>query len=166
MDNKEREVDLYRDTPLRYLGYTNEVGEAFRNTVPKKVVWFSYLVASGYVIADTFHKASKVYKMDTTLDKNKNLLLSATDTLLWQGLASIIIPGFTINRICAGVRFLQMRNILNLKGPWISTAIGLASIPLIIRPIDLSVENMMDSTYRKWTGYYPHYGESIQREKD
>jgi len=24
------EVDIYRDTPLRYLGYANEVGEAFR----------------------------------------------------------------------------------------------------------------------------------------
>ena len=24
------EVDIYRDTPLRFMGYANEVGEAFR----------------------------------------------------------------------------------------------------------------------------------------
>ena len=27
-DNKE--VDIYRDTPVRFLGYANEVGESFR----------------------------------------------------------------------------------------------------------------------------------------
>ena len=27
------EVDIYRDTPLRYAGYANEVGEAFRALV-------------------------------------------------------------------------------------------------------------------------------------
>ena len=27
------EVDLYRDTPVRFLGYANEVGEAFRALV-------------------------------------------------------------------------------------------------------------------------------------
>ena len=26
-------VDIYRDTPVRYLGYANEVGEAFRALV-------------------------------------------------------------------------------------------------------------------------------------
>jgi fission process protein 1 len=34
MDSKKndstQEVDLFRDTPVRYMGYANEVGEAFR----------------------------------------------------------------------------------------------------------------------------------------
>lgn len=46
-----------------FLGYANEVGEAFRSLVPKSVVWFSYVVASGYVLADTVHKGAKVYKV-------------------------------------------------------------------------------------------------------
>ena len=29
----ESEVDIYRDTPVRFLGYANEVGEAFRALV-------------------------------------------------------------------------------------------------------------------------------------
>lgn len=30
--------DLFRDTPLRYLGY--EVGEAWRALVPSRTLWF------------------------------------------------------------------------------------------------------------------------------
>lgn len=55
---------------------------------------------------------------------------------------------------------MQRRNVrYSLKSRWISTAVGLASIPLIIRPIDLTVEDAMDATFRKWTGYHPHHGE-------
>ena len=42
-----------------------------------------------------------------------------------------------------------------LRSPWISTLVGLASIPMIIRPIDMLVEDSMNSTYRQWTGYRP-----------
>ena len=31
--SEEKEVDIYRDTPVRLLGYANEVGEAFRALV-------------------------------------------------------------------------------------------------------------------------------------
>lgn len=49
-----------------FLGYTNEVGEAFRSTVPKSVVWLSYIIASGYVIADTLHKGRKEFEVGRT----------------------------------------------------------------------------------------------------
>ena len=38
------EVDIYRDTALRYMGYANEVGEAFGPIVPAWIVPFSYVV--------------------------------------------------------------------------------------------------------------------------
>ncbi|XP_008545223.1 mitochondrial fission process protein 1 [Microplitis demolitor] len=156
MDNKNTEVDIFRDTSLRYLGYTNEVGEAFRSIVPKSIVWMSYVIASGYVIADTAHKGIKEYEKIGKEDKNKRIILSASDTLIWQSFASVIIPGLVINRICAGVRFMQ-KNAKSpvMRNPWVSTIVGLISIPLIIRPIDDGVERTMDSTYRQWTGYHP-----------
>ena len=40
------EVDLYRDTPLRYAGYSNEVGEAFEAFLPEWGVAASYGLAS------------------------------------------------------------------------------------------------------------------------
>ena len=59
--NETKEVDIYRDTPLRLLGYANEVGEAFRALVSVKFVIGTYGVASAYVLADTYDKASKVF---------------------------------------------------------------------------------------------------------
>ncbi|XP_076236687.1 mitochondrial fission process protein 1 [Calliopsis andreniformis] len=156
MKETKGEVDLYRDTPVRYLGYANEVGEAFRPIVPRSVVWFSYVVASGYVLADTIDRGLKVYRRDPTSGKIKNTMFSMTDTLLWQSFASVIIPGFTINRICAAVQFVQNRtNNVALKNKWISTIVGLISIPFIIHPIDNAVEDVMNVTYRKWVGYRP-----------
>ena len=29
-EEDKKEVDIYRDTPVRFLGYANEVGESFR----------------------------------------------------------------------------------------------------------------------------------------
>lgn len=97
-----------------------------------------------------------VYQKIGKEDKNKRIILSASDTLIWQSFASVIIPGLVINRICAGVRFMQ-KNAKSpvMRNPWVSTIVGLISIPLIIRPIDDGVERTMDSTYRQWTGYHP-----------
>ena len=64
------------------------------------------------------------------------------DTLIWQGLASVIIPGFTINRVCAFSRLLLSRRIFRTLLPspvlrrWTVTAVGLGCIPFIIEPID------------------------------
>lgn len=81
----------------------------------------------------------------------KNIVVSMSDTLLWQSFASVIVPGFTINRICAAVQFIQKKsNNVSLKNRWIPTIIGLASIPLIIHPIDNLVEETMNVTYRRW----------------
>ncbi len=74
------------------------------------------------------------------------------DTLLWQGLASVAIPGFTINRICwafGGV----LRKTTSLPSPvrkWTTTAVGLGAIPFIIKPIDRSVDFMMNKTVRRY----------------
>ena len=64
------------------------------------------------------------------------------DTLIWQGLASVVIPGFTINRICALTRLLLLSQpVVRMRRPaalqkWVVMAVGLGSIPLIIEPID------------------------------
>lgn len=76
----------------------------------------------------------------------KKTVFVAVDTLTWQMLASVIIPGFTINRICAVSNFL-------LKNPskWAVTVIGLFAIPFIVKPIDDFVDKVLDETMRKYT---------------
>jgi len=49
---------LWRDTPLRLLGYANETGESFRHIYPRMVTP-SYIIAYMYTLADTQDKAVK-----------------------------------------------------------------------------------------------------------
>ncbi|KAJ7309549.1 hypothetical protein JRQ81_007598 [Phrynocephalus forsythii] len=156
MGSREKEepppVDLYRDTWVRYLGYANEVGESFRAIVPVSLVWASYGVATIYVTADAVDKGKKAA---TATPKEEGRAAQATvavvDTFVWQSLASVIIPGFTINRICAASLYLMGRTTrwpLSVR-KWATTAVGLSAIPFIIKPIDRSVDFLMDSSLRK-----------------
>lgn len=94
--------------PIVFIGYANEVGEAFRVWVHVNWVRFSYVVATGYVITDTYDKSAKMYKREwpTPSVRQQKVAIAAIDTLCWQGLASVVIPGFTINRICSATGWL------------------------------------------------------------
>ncbi|KAE8634036.1 hypothetical protein XENTR_v10002180 [Xenopus tropicalis] len=136
---KPSEKDLYRDTWVRYLGYANEVGEAFRALVPKALVWASYGVATAYVTADAADKGKKAANSSReSPDRTKQITVAVVDTFIWQALASVAIPGFTINRICAASLYL-MGQVTRWPLParkWATTAVGLSAIPIIITPID------------------------------
>ncbi|CRL05545.1 CLUMA_CG018260, isoform A [Clunio marinus] len=144
----KKEYDIYRDSLLRYLGYSNELGESFRPLIKKSYVHASYAVAIAYVFADTADKSLKSYEKDKNLIKSVKI---GSDVVIWQMLASVMIPGFTINRICwtvgKGLKYSKFKHPL---GKWIPTIVGLLSIPLIIRPIDRGVDFLMDETFRKY----------------
>eukprot|EP00980_Cylindrotheca_fusiformis_P006631 scaffold1390_cov138-Cylindrotheca_fusiformis.AAC.34 len=156
------EYDIFRDSPLRYLGYSNEVGEAFRYQVPKFVIP-SYIVAFGYCTADAVTSGYDAYNKATDMGSStatSDSLVSAVDTMLWQSLASVTIPGATINLIVKASRFAVARSPAALPGlvsTWLPTVTGLGSVPLIISPIDRAVDLFMDSTFRKiqWTQTAP-----------
>ncbi|KAM9281364.1 mitochondrial fission process protein 1 [Morus bassanus] len=149
------EPDVYRDTWVRYLGYANEVGESFRPLVPVSVVWASYGVATAYVTADAIDKgqrAATAHAQDPA--QATRVAVAVVDTFVWQSLASVAIPGVTINRLCAASLALLgtlTRWPLPLRR-WTTTALGLAAIPLIITPIDRTVDFLMDSSLRKLYG--------------
>ncbi|EFC40614.1 predicted protein [Naegleria gruberi] len=67
------EYDLYKHSIVRYLGYTNEVGEAFRSFLPKSIVNFTYIVASGYALADAVDKGYKQYKLQSNNNITSNI---------------------------------------------------------------------------------------------
>ncbi|NXK41890.1 MTFP1 protein, partial [Piprites chloris] len=169
------EADVYRDTWVRYLGYANEVGESFRALVPVPLVWASYGVATAYVTADAIDKGRRAATVSATpspptdppspipltpvspqahAQDPTQVGVAVVDTFVWQGLASVAIPGFTINRLCTASLALLgtlTRWPLPLRR-WATTALGLAAIPLIITPIDRTVDFLMDSSLRKLYG--------------
>ena len=79
------------------------------------------------------------------------------DALLWQTLASVLIPGKFINIVTAGcVKVFRsesnsfINSLPKAVRTWSPTMIGLATIPFIIHPIDTAVDALFDNTLRKW----------------
>ncbi|ELU02147.1 hypothetical protein CAPTEDRAFT_168727 [Capitella teleta] len=160
-----KERDLFRDTPVRYLGYANEVGEAFRALMHVTWVRATYCVACAYVCADANDKKNK-QKWPNAEEYNRQRKHAIIDTLLWQGFASVAIPGFTINRICwAAARILRdaIPDVPPNLRKGVVTAMGLCAIPFIIQPIDRSVDWAMERTYRKYT--QPRLADSLLHHK-
>jgi fission process protein 1 len=153
-ENGKVEHNIFRNSLLRYLGYANEVGESFRYQFPKFVTP-SYIVAFGYCFADAatsghsaFDEATKKGSPTAAVDS----VVATVDTLIWQSLASVMIPGAIINAAVRASRFAVSRSPMVLPAmvsTWAPTAIGLGSVPLIIHPIDNAVDFLMDSTVRQ-----------------
>jgi len=99
------------------------------------VVNCTYGVAGAYVCSDAAWRVRA---------SPRNPAVEAADTLLWQGLASIALPGLVINRIVWAVARAAP------PPSRIPTLAGLAAIPLIIRPIDYVVDMLLDETVRKY----------------
>jgi fission process protein 1 len=151
-------VDVLRDTYWRYLGYANELGECARPLVRPLFVHGSYAIAGAYVFADALSKSHKNYN-DTHASSSDTwrwhkAIFTSMDVVSWQLAASVIIPGFTINRIVKVSSLLLQRSLRTRKIPltpflqntvrFAPSAIGLASIPFIIHPIDHGVTVAMD----------------------
>lgn len=93
--------------PTSLLGYANEVGEAFKMFLSKKLYLGTYAVASAYCLADAgLHGHEAVahrYPARPPWPGHPSWVgtTAFADAALWQGMASVVIPGFTINRLVA-----------------------------------------------------------------
>ena len=169
-------ADLYRETPVRLLGYANEVGESFQFQAPQ-FVGPSYFLAYAYCVADSISKGFDQYGREGG-NFTPEVFTTFLDCLIWQCLASVIIPGNIIGffvrtssklingseddedeskktkpkkTISFGKKAKEEPKVDQLAGikRFAPTLIGLTSIPFIISPIDSGVEFLMDSTYRQ-----------------
>ena len=134
-----RNPERLREGLVRYLGYANEVGESFRPLMSARLaVNASYGIAGSYVIADAAWRSQ-------VPPKGRSATVEAADTLIWQGLASVAIPGYVINRLVwAAGRFGPPQS-----RAWLPTVFGLACIPFIVQPIDHGTDVLLNGTLRR-----------------
>jgi fission process protein 1 len=149
----KKPVDLYRETPLRYLGYANEVGESFAAFLPNWGVPASYAVAATYVMMDTIDKTKKKYDETNDLDEAGKV---AIDTCTWQMLASVFWPGSFIRLVVAASTPHQFQGFVFKELDYVPTIIGLLTIPLIVKPIDEAVDRIMKNSVSKILYDDPH----------
>jgi fission process protein 1 len=127
------------------------------------------MVAFGYCLADATTSGYRAYnnstiKTDASDDARAvvDATVASVDTLLWQSMASVAIPGFVIHQIVKWSRFgiqkiasasispHKHRPRIMMMTTWGPTMLGLASIPLIIKPIDMFVDEVMENTFRTY----------------
>ena len=143
-------------------GYANEFGEAFRTHIPRLIYLGSYGVASTYCLADSIDKGRRYYQESSNLNsylQKRKAIEIMVEAAMWQGLASVIIPGFTINRICAASRFTLKRCARTMPPRaqmWVTTLVGLSAIPVIIKPIDRWVHGALN-TVNAWISAWGAY---------
>lgn len=153
--DKNKEFNVFRDTPVRYLGYCNEVGESFRYQFPRFVTP-SYIISFGYCCADAGQAGWRVWSSSSTDEptRQSESLRAMVDTVVWQSTASVLVPGFTINCLVKASRWIVRRPPVQAALPavvfqWFPTAMGLGSIPFIVHPIDHMTDILLDETLRK-----------------
>jgi len=112
------EKDIYRETPVRLLGYADEIGETFRPSIHVSWVPVIYDIASAYVLANTLDKTLNMSKRPFVNDSKKyhEVFIAGIETLIEQNFAPVIVPGVTINRICVlSVYVLKYTSSFQLK---------------------------------------------------
>jgi len=230
---EEEEYDIWRDSLLRYLGYSNELGEALRPVLPAAYL-ASYGLAFAYVFADSIDKGGRADKAKRrklakntflTLDKGceglltkedmkyafKKLktpvsdsdidsyfaeigisgsevinmeqfmaafdkedeklvsiveqmekpsddaggllanpsLVAGGDALIWQVIASVALPGFTINRFVTLAEVgCEGQAAANIIAEYLPTVLGLSLIPVVCKPLDELADVGLDATLR------------------
>jgi len=191
-DGEEKsEYDPLRDGPPRYLGYSNELGEAFASWLFPGGVTLSYAVAVSYVLFDTWDKYKKTLddaqrklsngNLPETVDKEELITTigveRGVDTLVWQLLASVAIPGYTIHTVVGIVKNIVQKmfsseDIRHTVGTGcdnlgiapdaafllieksLPTFVGLLTIPFIVHPIDSAVHALLNLSLRKYLRFY------------
>lgn len=146
-----KEYDIYKDSYLRYLGYSNEIGEAFRKVTSRGFVAFTYLLEFGYFAGDTFHKGHKAYH-DCKDHENQiyHVIKHSGYTILWQFFATCLIPPLAIHLVVGRTHnYLTRRNFSANSIRYIPLSLGLIMIPLFNIYIDPIVGDTLDNLFEK-----------------
>ncbi|TDL29152.1 hypothetical protein BD410DRAFT_735881 [Rickenella mellea] len=137
----------------RYIAYTSDVGEAFRPVVPPWVVTSAYGISWLYLVGDVSFETWKAKRQGPTaleaahFSESTRLGLVAVKRSIFQSVASMALPAFTIHTVVAQSK----RAWVKAKSPrlkaWGPTVTGLAVVPLLPYLFDHPVEKVTDHAF-------------------
>jgi len=134
----------------RYVAYTSDVGEAFRPVIAPWVVAAAYAVSWTYLAGDVAYETYKAKRRGpspleaATYSEPTRLTMVAVQRSVFQSVASMALPAFTIHTV---VR-MAPRLFKNAKSPrvkaWGPTVTGLSVVPILPYLFDHPVENVTE----------------------
>ncbi|TYJ52686.1 hypothetical protein B9479_006692 [Cryptococcus floricola] len=133
----------------------SDVGEAFRPVVPPWVVTAAYGVSWAYLIGDvsfTTYKSSQLGPSPleaANISEPTRLSMVAVKRTVFQGLASMALPAFTIHTAVryAGRAFAKSGNVTARR--WGPTVVGIGIVPALPYLFDHPVEQATDAVFEK-----------------
>lgn len=138
----ERSSDLFRKPPGRWLGYYHVLGNALPTWAisPIAKLWM-FRTTVTYVAFDTVYNAID--------NRRPNPVLKAADALIWQGLASILLPGLVIGGVARGSNILmETLKVAKPMNRFIPLGLVILTLPLFGNAMDQVVDTVMDNTTR------------------
>lgn len=166
----EKETDVFRDTGLRYLGYANDFGEAFRSIIGPVWAHRTYWIAGAYAAADSLSKGKDAFKEakgESFHDRVLHFLGGVLDAGVFHFIASITVPPMIIRALQEKiVGSMPQRMAKTAIGKSLPVAAGLAIIPLIVKPVDWAAEKFLDMTIRPALGRPNYFHDSHKHEAE
>jgi len=130
---------------LRYTAYTSDFGESFRPLVHRRIVQTTYGISWAYVLGDVGWEGYKAHAHQK--QPPREVAAVVTERLLFQSLASMIIPAFMIH---TQVKFFQkVCKRVGRFNKWGPTFAGLVLVPFLPLIIDHPVETTLHWVKKK-----------------
>ncbi len=149
----KRQRDIYKDTPVRYLGFTNELGAAVSHVcagskgIIGKIPGLSWIPAIGYIVFDV---ADKFKKGEDGTGKKPSFRTGGSE-LCAQLLQSVALPTLVIKGTQTVVKKacdkIAKNPALKSDGKWgkiITTGVSLAVLFATIKPVDKVAETIIN----------------------
>lgn len=143
----------------RYLAYTSDVGEAARPVVHPNIVRLTYGISWGYVLVDVGLEARKA-KIAT--NDETAVIRHASERLIFNALASMILPMFTIHGVVHQMQKLTIKSASTFARSAIPSLSGLAVIPFLPFMFDKPVEMVVERAFNTLWPYEKAYREHHQ----
>ncbi len=155
--------DKFKDTPVRYLGFTNELGAAFSEVctgasgIARHIPALSYIPAIGYISCDVFDK----YKKGEDGTGEKPSVKMGARELVSQVLGSVLLPTALIMGVQKGVKAIAKKVAPKLPENIVGTftknngrlgkigtvIVSLAALLMATKPIDKLVDKGIEKVF-------------------
>ncbi|KLO15755.1 hypothetical protein SCHPADRAFT_902127 [Schizopora paradoxa] len=157
----------------RYIAYTSDVGEAFRPVVKPWVVTAAYGVSWLYLAGDVGFETWKAQRKGPTpleaasFTESQRLALVAAKRGIFQAIASMALPAFTIHTIVKQSARLFKKTVNPRTKAWGPTLTGLAVVPILPylydAPVEAATEFVFEMFEEKW---YHRVAAARRREEE
>lgn len=144
----EQEESMWRQRPLRYIGYVDEMGEVFAPYIGHKAVMGAYLISAFYGLLDLGTCAAKV---PPSPDRKRKMKETVIDGMIFHAISTVLMPPMLLRLVRTGMKRLLKQPQIPARFKqftFLPSLVALMLLPVVGKPIDNMMNNLLNWTYR------------------